>query len=131
MVTEKKKGKGRVRTVVDFGCLDGCTVCRIRTVNADRDDKVKRLNAETSVRGLLERALHIRITDRPFVKMFSFWIEPRNVHGGVGNESGTMWTDFRVYPSCINMVRKTAVEIYDAIIHACEKKYAAQEGGAK
>ena len=122
MITRKRKGKGRVKTVVDFGMLDDNTVCRVRTVNGERANEVRRSNAENSIRQLLERTLRMRLTDRPVAKMFTFTIEPRSVHGRVGEESGTMWTEYTVHPGCVSMVLDTAMEIYRHIINCCSEK---------
>lgn len=122
MISRKRKGKGRVKTVVDFGMLDGNTVCRVRTVNGDCLNAVRRSNAAASVRQLLERTLRMRLTDRPFEKMFTFTIEPRSVRGRVGEESGTMWTEYTVHPGCVSMVLDTAMEIYRHIINCCSEK---------
>lgn len=125
MITGKRKGKGRVKTVVDFGMLDDQTVCRVRTVNGDCANAVRRSNAENSIRQLLERTLRMRLTNRPFAKMFTFTIEPRTIRGRVGEESGTMWTEYTVRPGCVRMVFETAMEIYRNIINACSEKNAA------
>ena len=125
MITGKRKGKGRVKTVVDFGMLDDQTVCRVRTVNGECANEVRRSNAENSIRQLLELTLRMRLTDRTFKKMFTFTIEPRSVRGIVGYESGMMWTDYTVRPGCVSMVLETAMEIYRIIINACSEKNAA------
>ena len=122
MITGKRKGKGRVKTVVDFGMLDDQTVCRVRTVNGECENEVRRSNAENSIRQLLERTLRMRLTDRPFEKMFTFTIEPRTIRGRVGEESGTMWTEYTVRPGCVSMVLDTAMEIYRSILNCCSEK---------
>ena len=121
----KEKGKGRVKTVVEFGCIDGFTVCRVKTVNGERETPVKRLNAANSMTDVMMRVLEPRLTVLPFVKMFSFVIEPRKVSGTVGREEGTMRIEFRQHPSCVVSVAETAMEIYRTIINGCQKKDAA------
>ncbi len=125
MISKKQNGGGRLKTVVDFGMLDGKTVCRVRMVNGGCENAVRLMNAENSIRKLLELALRMRLTERPFKKMFTFTIEPRSVRGRVGYESGMMWTEYTVHPSCVSMVLETAMEIYRNIINARSEKNAA------
>ena len=125
MISKKQNGGGRLKTVVDFGMLDGKTVCRVRMVNGGCENAVRLMNAENSIRKLLERALRMRLTERPFKKMFTFTIEPRSVRGRVGYESGMMWTEYTVRPGCVSVVLETAMEIYRNIINACSEKNAA------
>ena len=104
----KKKGKGRVKTV-----------------NGERENPVRRINAANSMMGVMMRVLEPRLTELPFLKMFSFVIEPRKIRGAVGREEGTMWIEFRRHPSCVASVAETAMEIYRTIISGCEKNGAA------